>query len=161
MSYLLDANVFIQAKNAYYGFDICPGFWDWIDNAHQAGRVASIDRIGDELKAGNDNLATWARARPGLFLPADTQVITSLRETSAWAAGSDQYDQAAVREYTRVADSQLVAHAHAHGLTVVTHELPSTGKKIKIPNACNALGVPYTSITSVLRSEGVALVLST
>ena len=26
--YLLDANVFIQAKNLHYGFDFCPAFWD-------------------------------------------------------------------------------------------------------------------------------------
>ena len=28
--YLLDANVFIQAKNLHYGFDFCPAFWDWL-----------------------------------------------------------------------------------------------------------------------------------
>jgi len=27
MAYLLDANVFIQAKNLYYGLDFCPAFW--------------------------------------------------------------------------------------------------------------------------------------
>jgi Domain of unknown function (DUF4411) len=26
MAYLLDANVFIQAKNLHYGFDFCPAF---------------------------------------------------------------------------------------------------------------------------------------
>ena len=26
--YLLDANVFIQAKSLHYGFDSCPAFWD-------------------------------------------------------------------------------------------------------------------------------------
>jgi len=26
MSYLLDANIFIQAKNLHYGFDFCPAF---------------------------------------------------------------------------------------------------------------------------------------
>ena len=26
--YLLDANVFIQAKNLHYGFDFCPAFWE-------------------------------------------------------------------------------------------------------------------------------------
>jgi hypothetical protein len=31
--FLLDSNVFIQAKNFYYGFDICPGFWKWLDDA--------------------------------------------------------------------------------------------------------------------------------
>ncbi len=32
--YLLDANVFIDAKNRYYGFDIVPAFWDWLQQAH-------------------------------------------------------------------------------------------------------------------------------
>lgn len=31
MKYLLDANIFIQAKNLQYGFDFCPAFWDWLD----------------------------------------------------------------------------------------------------------------------------------
>jgi hypothetical protein len=28
--HLLDANVFIQAKNLHYGLDFCPAFWDWL-----------------------------------------------------------------------------------------------------------------------------------
>jgi hypothetical protein len=31
MAYLLDANVFIQAKNLHYGLDFCPAFWDLAD----------------------------------------------------------------------------------------------------------------------------------
>jgi len=27
MDYLVDTNVFIQAKNLHYGFDFCPAFW--------------------------------------------------------------------------------------------------------------------------------------
>ncbi len=38
MRYLLDANVFIEAKNLYYAFDICPGFWTWMDSV-VGGRV--------------------------------------------------------------------------------------------------------------------------
>ena len=34
MAYLLDSNVFIRAKNDYYDFDICPAFWDWLEQAH-------------------------------------------------------------------------------------------------------------------------------
>lgn len=30
MTYLLDANVFIQAKNLHYGPDFCPAFWQWL-----------------------------------------------------------------------------------------------------------------------------------
>ncbi len=42
MSYLLDANVFIDAKRNYYGFDFCPAFWDWIDAKNSAGLVFSV-----------------------------------------------------------------------------------------------------------------------
>lgn len=47
--YLLDANVFIQAKNQHYGFDFCPAFWEWLVKENQSGKVASIDKVGDEL----------------------------------------------------------------------------------------------------------------
>ena len=30
MAYLLDTNVFIQAKQLYYAPDFCPAFWDWL-----------------------------------------------------------------------------------------------------------------------------------
>lgn len=54
--YLLDANIFIQAKNLHYGFDFCPAFWDWLVVQNEAGKVASIEKVGDELRAGNDVL---------------------------------------------------------------------------------------------------------
>ena len=54
--YVLDANVFIQAKNDYYGFDICPGFWTSLITQHNAKRVCSIDRIRDELAEKNDDV---------------------------------------------------------------------------------------------------------
>lgn len=40
--YLLDTDVFIRAKNQHYGFDLCPGFWNWIDREHVTGKVFSI-----------------------------------------------------------------------------------------------------------------------
>lgn len=58
MAYLLDANIFIQAKNLHYGFDFCPAFWDWLIQKNQQGQLFSISRVGDELIAGNDTLAT-------------------------------------------------------------------------------------------------------
>lgn len=36
MTYLLDANIFIQAKNLHYGFDFCPAFWDWLEHENAA-----------------------------------------------------------------------------------------------------------------------------
>jgi Domain of unknown function (DUF4411) len=50
MTYLLDANVFIQAKNLQYGFDFCPAFWDWLDEQAAADQVGSIEKVLDGLK---------------------------------------------------------------------------------------------------------------
>ena len=33
MAWLLDTNVLVNAKRDYYGFEFCPGFWDWLDLA--------------------------------------------------------------------------------------------------------------------------------
>jgi len=79
MAYVLDTNVFVEAKNRHYGFDFCPAFWDWIDHAHQAGMVFSIDKVAIELDAVDDDLATWASERPdAFFLEADAAVVPSL-----------------------------------------------------------------------------------
>lgn len=41
---LLDSDIFIAAKNAYYAFDICPGFWSALLKAHERGAIRSLDR---------------------------------------------------------------------------------------------------------------------
>ena len=51
MTYLLDANVFIAAKNLHYGLDFCPAFWDWLVAGNESQRVFSVEKVGDELKA--------------------------------------------------------------------------------------------------------------
>ena len=57
MAYLLDANVFIAAKNLHYGFDFCPAFWDWLVTENESGRVFSVEKVGDEVRAVGDELA--------------------------------------------------------------------------------------------------------
>lgn len=54
MAFLLDANVMIAAKNLHYGFDFCPGFWDWLVTSNASGKTFSIEKVGDEIRAGDD-----------------------------------------------------------------------------------------------------------
>ena len=159
-AYLLDTNVFIQAKNLHYGFDFCPAFWDWLMEQNRAGRVASIEKVADELHAGQDELADWAALRgDGFFLRPDNAVLPALNTVSAWAGGQG-YQAVAVTTFLLVADYWLVAHALAQGCTVVTHEVPaSTTSKIKIPNACIGLGVPCMTPYEMLRRERARFVL--
>ncbi|MDP8255553.1 MAG: DUF4411 family protein [Candidatus Alcyoniella australis] len=160
MAYILDANVFIQAKNLHYGFDFCPAFWDWLIENNTKNKVFSIEKVGDEIHAGNDELATWAAQRgTGFFLKPDSAMLSALGEASNWAVGQD-YDPAAVNTFFQVADYYLVAFALAHGHTVVTHEVAAPSiKKIKIPNACIGLNVKCISPYEMLRTERARFVL--
>lgn len=64
MSYLLDTNVFIQAKNLHYGLDFCPAFWQWLINQNDAGLVYTIDKVAKEITDGHpDDLYAWMKSR--------------------------------------------------------------------------------------------------
>ncbi|NNN06574.1 MAG: DUF4411 family protein [Elusimicrobia bacterium] len=165
-TYLLDANVFIQAKNLHYGLDFCPAFWDWLVKNNSDARVFSIEKVGDEILAVNDELAAWADQRGGgFFLPPDEPMLPVLAQVSAWAtthvlSNGQRYSPAAVSTFLQVADYYLVAHALAHNHVVVTHEVAAaTTSRIKIPNACIALGVKSMTPYEMLRRERALFVL--
>lgn len=124
MTYLLDANVFIQAKNQYYGFDIVPAFWDWLIAANGAGTVFSVEKVGDELFGFGDELSDWAKDRDkasGFFLRPDEAVLDGLKDVARWAHGQT-FTEAAINEFLQAADYYLVAHAYAQGYIAVTQE---------------------------------------
>lgn len=160
MPYLLDANVFIQAKNLHYGLDFCPAFWDWLVARNAANLVFSIEKVGDEIDAGKDELSAWADQRgPGFFLKPDAKVLPALGSVSSWAT-TQGYEAAAVSTFLQVADYYLVAHAFAHRHTVVTHEIASSStRRIKIPNACIGLGIKCMTPFEMLRHERARFVL--
>lgn len=61
--YIMDADVFISAKNQYYAFEICPGFWKSLIHHYKAGSVRSLDRVRSELLAGRktEDLVQWVK----------------------------------------------------------------------------------------------------
>ncbi|MEP0773115.1 MAG: DUF4411 family protein [Acidobacteriota bacterium] len=160
MAYLLDANVFIEAKGRHYGFDFCPAFWDWLVEQNRAGLVYSIEKVGDELLAVDDELSAWASARgEAFFLRPDATLFPALAAISSWASGQ-RYEPAAVSTFLQGTDYYLVAHAHAGRHTVVTHEVPSAStRKIKIPDACISLGIKCMTPFEMLRRERARFVL--
>ena len=160
MSYLLDADVFIRAKNQHYGFDFCPAFWKWLIEQNMSGRVYSIEKVGGQLLAGEDELVDWASERGGdFFLPPDAITLPAMNEVSAWAVGQN-YDQSAVSTFFQDVDYCLVSHAYAGRHIVVTHEIRSNSTgKIKIPDACIGLGITCVSPYEMLRNERARFVL--
>ena len=156
--YLLDANVFITAKDNYYPFSSFPGVWEWLEEQFRNGTVATVERVRDEITTGGeeDELTAWASALPGLDLLPDDTTVESLSRLSEWAMNHPQYWGAAKAEFLDSADYFLIAQAHSLGSTVVTIEksAPDSKRKIFIPEACDQLDVPYIDTFELIRREG-------
>ncbi len=162
MAYLLDTNVFIAAKNLHYGFDFCPAFWDWLIREHRAGNIFSIEKVGDEIAAVQDDLSPWvAMLDAGFFLKPDAGTLPALSAVAAWVTGHAQYSPAAKHTFLQIADYHLVAQALASHHIVVTHELPGNSvHTVKIPSVCLGVGVTYVTPFQMLRRERARFVLA-
>lgn len=160
MAYLIDANVFIEAKNRYYGFDICPAFWDWLIAANADGTLFSVEKVGDEIRAGDDRLAEWAAERgEGFFVAPPAALLAAAARIDGWTAAQG-YAPAAAARFAHSADHYLVAHALEGEHAVVTLETASGSKRrIKIPNVCAGFGIGCLTPFEMLRREGARFVL--
>ena len=136
--YCLDTNVLIQAWNSYYSVELCPDYWDILDDMAQNDAVFCTREVKREIEKIDDALKEWAKNRPHLFREVSNEVQTHLR--------------AILNEFPRLvdttkdrsmADPWVIAHALAEGATVVTKEMPTpTGSaRIKIPDVCERFSV--------------------
>jgi hypothetical protein len=162
--YLLDSNIFIQAKNFYYGFDICPGFWDWMDHAVDGCDARSIMTVYDELADGNDELAVWIKPRKddGRFLDVSDIPTQQAFRSIAAAVQAGAFQEPAKANFLSKADPWLIAKAKVIGATVVTHEKASINpkKRVPIPNICDVFQVPYIDTFTLLRSHTASFQLA-
>lgn len=157
--YLLDANVLMQARRLHYNPDYCPGFWNWLKVEHEGGRVFSIDAVLKEIKRGHDNLHELLPN--GFFLHPPKKIGPALATVSQWVE-SLSCTVARKSEFLGCADYHLVAQAQCTGFVVVTDEkkVPDNqGGKIRIPNACSAVGAASMNLWDLLRKRGVRFVL--
>jgi hypothetical protein len=166
MPYLLDANVFIEAKNRHYGLDFCPAFWDWIVEKHNQGSVFSINKIGGELRDRKDELCSWLDGLgDGFFLEEQDSLQPCLQRVSTWTVshvlpGLGHYRPDAVATFLSKADYYLVSQALDRAFAVVTHEKAADSPtKVKIPNACKGVNVRFLTPYEMLREQHARFVL--
>jgi hypothetical protein len=155
---LLDANVFIEAKNRYYSFDLVPAFWTWLEEQAEAGEIASTDMIYDELKDGGDDLAEWVKDQRDLLfhVPSSSQTVANaVGRLGTWVQSED-YKPHVLADFMDGADPFLVGAALETGSILVTQETPAgaSRKRVKIPDACPHLGVQYENTFEMMRALG-------
>lgn len=164
MSYLLDANTLIEAKNRYYQMRFCPGYWTWLTRTRQAGRLSSAESVSIELRKGNDELAQWASTQSDLFLPeSDEATQLAFAEIAAHIAGQAPLMKVgALEEFLGGADPWLIAKARVTGQTVVTQERLNTDNRCKflIPNICLHYGIECINIFDTLNRLDACFVLA-
>ncbi|MCL1476650.1 DUF4411 family protein [Marinobacter sp. M3C] len=161
MRYLLDANTYIQAKNQYYGMDICPAYWDWLDQQFQQGLVASVNMIGRELRDGKDELADWVRERPAHFISNDDEATQAAFSSIVQAVMQGDYNSGNRDIFLAKGDPWIIAKASVIGAAVVTHEsaVAPNARKVKVPNICRQFGVPCVNTFQFLRELNARFVL--
>ena len=176
--YVLDTNVFIDAANAYYAFDLAPGYWDFLVQLFDSHHAVSIKSVYDEIDSASedeidsasedeidsasddDPLKVWAKLNRKHFVDLDPHVVGCYQRVMRWAR-EQNYTASAISEFQSVADSWIVAYALANNWVVVTHEksAPKSKNRIKIPDACVALGVECLNPFMMLRDRGMSLAM--
>lgn len=154
--YCLDSNVFIQAKNGPYRFDIFPVFWDWLSNQIQSGNALSSIEVYNEILEGEDELSDWIKEIDKFgFLYPDELVQTQYAEIANYVT-ENYLDQKYITSFLQKADGWIIALAKTQNLTVVTHEkkVDTQSNKIKIPNICEAFEVRYCNVYQMMRELG-------
>lgn len=149
----------ITAKNRYYAFDICPGFWDFLLTQHEADRVHSIEPVSQELLRGypDDDLVHWIKQKvSGSFFrsTADSNVVTAFREIMLWVQRHSRYTDAAKADFATKADGWLVAYAMVHPVIIATNEQsnPNSRREIKLGDVCIQFKVRYEDTFDMLRA---------
>ena len=167
-SFLLDTNVFIEPKNRYYPFDICPGYWQLLENNLGGDTAESITNVYDEIMAGGDDLSKWTKSSFGrdqfIDCTADAAVLDKYLEVSSYVRNLSDKRQNAKQYFLQgnVADPWLVAQAAIHGETVVTmeHSMQESKKKVSLIDVCDYFEVEHIEIFSFLRCLKAKFVLS-
>jgi len=144
--YVVDASIWIRIGRNHPP-DIFKRLWQQLDQAIADGHVRSPEEVLHELEQGTDDLAEMLDARDGLFLPLDDPLA---RATEAVQAACPLTDPTGERSR---GDPFVVACAQLNGGTVVSGEghRKSPTAPMKIPDACDHLGIPHLDWFGFLR----------
>ena len=156
--YAPDTNVFIQAKNMYYAFDIAPCFWDCIVQQVGSNRIHIVDQVIEEIERGNDDLKRWVTTNlKGSIASTDSESCrSSYQQVVERVNNQSRFSQGEIAKFFRGADPWLIAYAMANRQEVVTMEASApAGKSVQIPDVCNAMNVGWGNTYGMLRNLGV------
>lgn len=143
IKYCLDANVLIQAWQKYYSPNLCPDYWDILDELGNQGVIFICKEVYDEITKTEDDLSEWLKNSNISVRKTNEQVIAKLKDIYKNPDHLKLVDNTKNRS---LADPWIVAHALNENATVVTKEekiTQSNTSKVKIPNVCDNMNIRW------------------
>jgi hypothetical protein len=160
-TYCLDANVLIQAWQKYYSPKFCPDYWKILNELGRQGRIFLAEEIHQEIVRTEDELTGWLETSEIPINKTDGNVIACWRKI----LDSNPLHKLLVDDVKgrSLGDPWLIAHAMNAKAIVVTKEVLLTAAnstKIRIPNVCDNMGVPWMDDFGFVRDLGIQFMCS-
>ncbi len=139
--YSFDTSAIINGRRDIFMPSTFGPLWAAIEEMVGIGQVQAVDEVRHELKKKSDDAYAWAKSCRGLFVPLTREVQEATREV--------------LRAHPRLmgiggprnsADPFVIGLALALGGTVVTQETPRNHDRPRIPDVCDAMGIPCISL---------------
>lgn len=148
-TYSLDTSV-VVLMNREMPRDIHDGLWRAFDALASEKRMYMTREAYEELLVVGDECAPWAKSFDSLICDASNEEVEVVARISAAHPGW-------INETDNAADPWVIANASVYGRTVLTQEKlkgPGTSNaRLKIPNVCAELSVPYVNLNQLARDE--------
>ena len=150
MTYLLDANVFIEANKRYYSKEIVPSFWEFLEKDND---VFTINKVKEEIKAGKDELVEFIDK----IKICDKGLNNHASDIAEYIYQT--YDPEKSNDFLNKADFPLACIAKANNFIVVTHEklLGANAEKVTIPNICKNFDIGWMNTFQMLKAKKIDL----
>jgi hypothetical protein len=165
--YIIDTSILIEAKNRYYAFAICPGFWDALIYHNSQTTIQSIDKVKEEINKHkiDDDLKNWVNTSiPEAFFKStkDDEIQKWYEEIINWVQENQQYKPEAKSEFIQdVCDPYLISYAKAKDCILIANEAyrPDAKAKVLIPNVCHQFNIEYENPFKMLEILGTQFIL--
>lgn len=154
--YCLDANVLIQAWQKYYSPKYCPDYWEVLSHLGKQDKIFLPQLVHEEITRTDDELAKWLKKSGIQKYQINESVTKQLKYI---------YDPNPIHKFLvdntkqrSLADPWVIAHAINENAVVVTKEEKITAinsNRIKIPNVCDNMKVPWINDFQLIEELGI------
>lgn len=157
--YCIDANILIQAWQKYYSPEICPSYWEVLNDLGKKGIIFIPELVYEEIENGEDNLFIWLKNSDIPIKKIDGEVTNHLKQI--YSSNPNHKYLVSSNGIHSKADPWVIAHAMKENAIVVTKETKDHFKKqtkIKIPHVCDNMDVKWIDDFTFIRDLNIKFI---